>query len=259
MQSEFFQKIHALCRHCPDAIVHGIAVCLQQQPDTAQPGEVTRALPITSSETRRYVEAALSVKGTLSWREVGICLASAAAVYHQMRVSPAVELLWTGPDTTMPTRRMEQAVLDLIHTASWRILLVTFAAYKIDALISALNNALARQCKVILVLESRDESDAQLSYNAYNAFANIDSGARVYCWPLENRPRNASGRPAKLHTKCAVGDETLIVSSANLTDDAMSRNMELGIRLDGGDSAGSVWEYYTKLINTGVLQQVCFS
>lgn len=256
MQTEFFQKIHALCRHCPDLIVHGIATCLQQQPDAAQPGEVIRALPITSSEARRYVEAALSVKGTLSWSEVGLCLASAAAVYHQMRASPAVELLWTGPDTTMPTRRMEQAVLDLVRTASWRILLVTFAAYKIDALISALNDALARQCKVILVLESRDESEAQLSHSAHNAFAGLDSGARVYCWPLEKRPRNASGRPAKLHTKCAVGDETLIVGSANLTDDAMSRNMELGVCLNGGNSADMVWGYYTALISAGELQRI---
>jgi hypothetical protein len=31
MQSEFFQKIYALCRHCPDLIAHGIAACLQQQ------------------------------------------------------------------------------------------------------------------------------------------------------------------------------------------------------------------------------------
>ena len=256
MQPAFFHQIQALCRHCPDLVVHGIAGYLQDQPDAMQLAMVISSLPVTSSKTWHHVEAVLAAKGVLSWREVGLCVASAASVYHHMCISPAVELLWTGPDTSMPTRRVEQALQDLIHAASRRILLVTFAAYKMDMLIVALNDALTRQCQVTLILESRDGSEAQLSYDAHHAFVDLQAGARIYHWPLENRPRNSAGRPEKLHAKCAVGDNTLIVSSANLTDDAMSRNMEIGIRLDGGDAAETVWEYYTKIINTGVLQRV---
>jgi hypothetical protein len=36
----------------------------------------------------------------------------------------------------------------------------------------------------------------------------------------------------------------------------MSGDMELGIRLDGGDSADSVWEYSIRFINARVPQQV---
>ena len=36
-----------------------------------------------------------------------------------------------------------------------------------------------------------------------------------------------AGRPGKLHVKCAIVDDVALVGSANLTDDAFNRNMEL--------------------------------
>ena len=42
-------------------------------------------------------------------------------------------------------------------------------------------------------------------------------------------PLNALGRPAKLHAKTAIVDDELVLSSANLTDDAFNRNLELGV------------------------------
>lgn len=256
MVPELFKKIHMFCRHCPDTVSYAVALNWQKQPDTASFDTVLSATPVSSPEARRLAKDLLSDKGLLTWRELGLYLFGATSMYHQMHMCPAVELLWTGPDATMPTRRMEQAVLDLVRTAQQRILLVTFAAYKIEALIEELGKAIGRKCRVALVLESRADSGSQLSFDAHHAFTDLPPGASIYYWPLENRPRNSSERPAKLHTKCAVGDETLIVGSANLTDDAMSRNMELGIRLDGGDTANCVWNYYQELIADGVLIKI---
>ncbi len=256
MKPDLFQKIQALCRHCPDTITQAIAESWQQHAENARLDAVLNATPVTSPEAKRLVKDLLSNKGSLTWRELGLCLTGATAMYHHMRLSPTVELLWTGPDAAMPTRRMEQAVLDLIRTSKQRILLVTFAAFKIEAIILELGKALGRGCHILLILESRADSESQLSLDAHRAFSSLPPGANIYYWPLENRPRNSSGRPAKLHTKCAVGDNTLIVGSANLTDDAMSRNMELGIRLDGGDAANNVWNYYSELINCNILNKL---
>ena len=59
----------------------------------------------------------------------------------------------------------------------------------------------------------------------------LQPAGACYYWPLAQRERNQTGRPAKLHMKCAVVDDVALVGSANLTDDAFNRNMELGVLL----------------------------
>jgi phosphatidylserine/phosphatidylglycerophosphate/cardiolipin synthase-like enzyme len=64
---------------------------------------------------------------------------------------------------------------------------------------------------------------------ALNAFPEvICKHAQIYYWPLDKRELNASGKPGKLHAKVAVVDDQAVFSSANLTDDAFTRNLELG-------------------------------
>jgi len=64
-----------------------------------------------------------------------------------------------------------------------------------------------------------------LSMDALNAFPQvICQHAQIYCWPLDKRERNTSGRPGKLHAKVAVVDDRAVFSSANLTDDEMTHS-----------------------------------
>ncbi len=72
---------------------------------------------------------------------------------------------------------------------------------------------------------------------------------RSFYWPVEKRELNQFGKPGKLHAKAAVIDKQALLSSANLTDDAFLRNLELGVLFVGGDMgrfyAGtleSLWE-----------------
>jgi hypothetical protein len=52
------------------------------------------------------------------------------------------------------------------------------------------------------------------------------------------RELNANGKPGKLHAKAALVDGQALISSANLTDDAFNRNLELGALLAG---QGRAW------------------
>lgn len=62
------------------------------------------------------------------------------------------------------------------------------------------------------------------------------------------------GNRGALHAKCAVADRvTLLVTSANLTEAALGRNMELGLQVKGGESAQKVWSCFDSLIRDGVL------
>ena len=161
------------------------------------------------------------------------------------------------PSEQIPARRFDQALYDLIATAKREILLVTFAAAKIQRLTEQLLKAIQRGVKVRLILEFAEASEGQLSFDALKAFpsALVDS-AEVYYWPVENRARNEAGKPGKLHAKLAVIDGVVLVSSANLTDDAFTRNLELGVKLSDPDVVRWAQDHIQGLIRDTTLQQV---
>jgi phosphatidylserine/phosphatidylglycerophosphate/cardiolipin synthase-like enzyme len=93
--------------------------------------------------------------------------------------------------------------------------------------------------------------------DAVTAFRNVPLGhAQIYYWPIEKRERNQAGRPGKLHIKCAIIDDVALIGSANLTDDAFNRNMELGMLVRERATVVAITEHFQELIHAGVLVQV---
>ena len=93
-----------------------------------------------------------------------------------------------------------------------------------------------------------------------SASTNVSGGreaATVYGWPLEQRQRNERGDYGALHAKCVLVDsQGLFVSSANMTEFALTLNIELGVLLNGGDAPRQVERNLTELIRTGVLREL---
>jgi phosphatidylserine/phosphatidylglycerophosphate/cardiolipin synthase-like enzyme len=193
----------------------------------------------------------------MTWREIGLCLQSIGEANGFITDRSTAEIIWSGPSTeVIPVRRIDQLLYDLILKAQRHILLVTFAAAKIGLLSKALLDATQRGVKVDLVLESESESEGQLRFNAKSAFPQaLAEKATIYYWPITKRNRNESGKPGKLHAKCAVIDDNAIISSANLTDDAFNRNMELGILFRGGVIPQQLLGHFRSLIASGILSE----
>ncbi|MEJ7637276.1 MAG: phospholipase D-like domain-containing protein [Singulisphaera sp.] len=79
----------------------------------------------------------------------------------------------------------------------------------------------------------------------------------VYYWPMEHRPVGENGKVGILHVKCAVGDgEWLFLSSANLTHQAFTINMELGMLVKGGTLARRVEQQFDQLVHAGHLREI---
>ena len=94
----------------------------------------------------------------------------------------------------------------------------------------------------------------QLTRDAVATFQGVPlSQSRIYYWPLAQRERNASGRPGKLHVKCAIVDNVAIIGSGNTTDDAFNRNMELGMLVREEGIVLALAERFDELIRRGVL------
>ena len=134
---------------------------------------------------------------------------------------------------------------------------MTFAAVKVTRLAAALSRAASRGVKIRLVLEFAEASEGQLSFDALNAFpTDLVEASEVYYWPVEKRERNQAGKPGKLHAKLALVDGVVLVSSANLTDDAFTRNLELGAMLTDAEVVRWVKDHFDGLVHGSMLKQV---
>ncbi|MDA8379927.1 MAG: phospholipase D-like domain-containing protein [Actinomycetota bacterium] len=59
---------------------------------------------------------------------------------------------------------------------------------------------------------------------------------------------------ASLHAKGAIADDRLaFVTSANLTEYALDRNIELGLLVRGGEVPRQLARHFDRLVATGVL------
>ena len=195
----------------------------------------------------------------VSWEALGFGLAVAHQIHAQDQNARQIEMLWSGPPPAghLPARRIDQTLYDLIAEAKREILLVTFAAVKVDRLASALLKAASRGVRICLILEFAEASEGQLSFDALNAFpAALVAAAEVYYWPVEKRQRNDAGRPGKLHAKLALVDDAILLSSANLTDDAFNRNLELGVRVTDIDVVSWARGHFDGLVNDSTLKRL---
>ena len=175
------------------------------------------------------------------------------------RAKRRVELVWSGPANIRSTLRSTgPALLELLNSARESLHLVAFAAYKVSAVAAAIGAAVSRGVRVALVLENDEASAGKGSFNALphlseSQLASID----VYEWPLSQRERSDRRRHSTRHAKFAVADKArLLVSSANLTEHHVNPNIELGLMVLDGESAGKAVEQVEALIRGGVLRQL---
>jgi phosphatidylserine/phosphatidylglycerophosphate/cardiolipin synthase-like enzyme len=195
----------------------------------------------------------------LSAQSLALALLAAAQTAEAQRRAESNSLVWTGPDSHGPAlRRTDQALLQVIDAARQRLLVVSFAVYKIDNIRKALVRAAGRGVHIKICVEAPDPSEGKIAYDTIQALGRqVARNATVYIWPKDKRPQDEQGRYGSLHVKCAVADEQqLFISSANLTEYALTLNMELGILIKGGPLPGSVAAHFDYLIEAGILVAV---
>ena len=187
---------------------------------------------------------------------IALALLSAAQVAERCRKSENVSLVWTGPKTeSIPLRRTDQALLQVINEAKEKLLIVSFAVYKIEQVRQALMQAAERGVNTRICIESPDPNQGKSIYNNIQALGEaVAQKAAVYIWPISQRPQDKNGHCGILHVKCAVADENLVfISSANLTEYAFTLNMELGVLIRSSRLAGNVFAHFNRIIEDGVL------
>ncbi|MBK5221557.1 MAG: hypothetical protein JJE52_01505 [Acidimicrobiia bacterium] len=208
--------------------------------------KAAQAVPAPHHDEVASLNAAWAAHPDLPGVALAVALESVQAAQRGADV-PAVEVVVTGPDSpAAPVRLTSEVVRQLIDQATHRVTLVSYAAYRMAAVIAALDAAVARGVTVNLILESAANLDGGGGAHAYAKY-------RTYHWPTDRR----EPPDAKLHAKAVIIDSSdVLLTSANMTNAAYDKNIELGVLCRGGGVARQVQAHFDALISRGILEPV---
>jgi phosphatidylserine/phosphatidylglycerophosphate/cardiolipin synthase-like enzyme len=194
--------------------------------------------------------------GTAVRGELAPMLEVALAAKH---AAPTTELVWTGPSTpVVPVRRTEQVLCDLIRCSERRLTMTSFGIFQVPRLVEELESALGRCVELRIVLGDREShSDQEIDQQRQQLGRVLATRATLLQWPPERRPRDERGHAGLMHVKAAVADSHIaFLSSANLTEAALERNMELGVLIRGRGLPAAIDRLVDGLLESGELQVV---
>ena len=199
-------------------------------------------------------EALLDALAALD-RSAGLAyLAGLAAGYSQRAAEVSVETVWSGPGSHHVPVRATAAVLgDVVREARHELLLMTYSARPHQPLSDALGAAISRGVAVTVVVETLHGAGSALSGDEpYQAFTGIP-GIELWHWPTSQRTESG----AKMHAKLAVADRrVLLVTSANLTQSGVTKNIEAGLLIRGGTVPVRAAEHIDALRSAGILTRL---
>lgn len=261
MDQALLTQISKVVNSAPLPIIQQLASRLEAMAERSPAGHladlmVTIPQPSLRAEVQRLYTLWRGSADPQDSRSLAFALRAAAQVAEDRRKAESMALVWTGPTAGGPAMRStEQALLEVIGSAQHTLLIVSFAVYNIPRIRTALVQAAQRTVRIQLCVESPEESQGKIAYTAFQSLPpTLAATASVYIWPTQRRLRNAQGQIGALHVKCAVADsQSLFLSSANLTEHALSLNMELGILIQGGPLPAAVAAHFQRLIENQIL------
>ena len=262
------QQIGAAAARLADRLPQSLMVCVAEA--VAQHGDLERTSArraiVQVLPTPEFRDAAAdfldlwhSKANAVGAEAVAVALITAAKCEHDHRREEMVEIIWTGPEPLETRfRQTEQAILEVVDSATRQLTVVSYAVYRIPRIREALVAAAHRGVDIRLIVETPNRIEGQGEYDCLLALGdNVASACSVYYWPQEARPKDDNGKIGILHVKCAVADgHRMFLSSANFTEYAFTINMELGLLVTGGKLPGQVERHFDRLIRSGQLKQV---
>lgn len=258
------REIRCLVADLPAELVERLAGVLGKADTANWSGLRSQALstvaqPAVREQVSQFLDFWRSSAPAVSAESVALGLLAAAQVEGHYREHQRLELVWTGPDShVIPLRRTDQALLQLVNEAQKTLHVVSFAVYKVEAISRAIVGAAQRGVSVAIYLETPDASEGKVTFDTIRALGGeVAQRAHIYVWPLEKRLQTGAGRHGSLHAKIAVADgQVMLISSANLTEYAMTLNMEMGLLVRGGDLPAQVETHLKLLVEQEVFRSI---
>jgi phosphatidylserine/phosphatidylglycerophosphate/cardiolipin synthase-like enzyme len=180
----------------------------------------------------------------------------------------AVELVWTGPEAAGTANRDTAVVVrELFAQACDSVVVAGFAVYQGRTVFRGLAERMAARpgLRVRLYLNvHRGHQDALPDGEVVRGFARkfVEQD-----WPdghpmpeVYYDPRSLAAGPAgrsSLHAKCVVVDRRVaLVTSANFTEAAQERNIEVGVLVRSARFAARLADHFASLADAGLLRRL---
>jgi phosphatidylserine/phosphatidylglycerophosphate/cardiolipin synthase-like enzyme len=178
-----------------------------------------------------------------------------------------VDLVWTGPETLGITNRDTAVVVrELFGSAEREVLVAGFAVYQGKEVFKRLAERMSERpnLHVRFFLDvHRQAGDTSLPDEVVRRFL---QRFQTYEWPGERLPELRydprsleldGAKRASLHAKCIVVDRKVaFVTSANFTEAAHTRNIEVGALIRSEQFARSLVSHFDALSASRVLESI---
>lgn len=185
---------------------------------------------------------------------------------HATSRTPKVDLVWTGIEHNSTTRETAIVVRDLFASARDSVLIAGFAVHRGREIFKVLTDRMAElphlEVRMFLNVARplRDTTVAeQLIGRFVHEFRRLHwPGARYPTIYYDPRALAMDGRKrTSLHAKCVVIDRTTaFVTSANFTEAAHERNIEVGTLVRDDTFSSALVSQFDTLVNTGAVQRL---
>lgn len=231
------------------------------------PTLIERIVPRAVSADVSTALQAMAAAGTNREGLVAALELLAAARAQQPSIDEVIELVTTGPDAATGADRDTQVVVqELFRNAERSVLVAGYELYQGEPVFRTLAERMAKVPKptVRMFLNVKrpfgdTSSDSEL-------IASFAYRFRTEHWPTDRPlpeiyfdPRSLTmdaKRKAVLHAKCIVIDgRTAFVSSANFTEAAQERNIEVGLLVRSELVAERLINFFAGLISTGAARR----
>lgn len=176
--------------------------------------------------------------------------------YDILKPQSQISLVWSGPNLHgVPMRMTAQVIIDLIDNATTELFLSSFSFYNVKEIVDHLSIAINRGVSLSLLLETPQSSHYKIKNDP---IAQLDreliNKAKIYIWPYKNRILEGDNQTGSLHAKFILQDkDKLFISSANLTQSALDRNIELGVIIGCHDVVEKFQDHLANLISENII------
>lgn len=186
---------------------------------------------------------------------LALALEAASTRYETDLAVHHVEIAVSGPvSDAVPIRLTASVAIQVIRAATSTLLVTSYAAFGIQEIVSEIKAAADRGVSVDLVFETARSSGGRLhgGDDGRTAFHELRFHPDVHLWQWANNERQGSGgRRGSMHAKVIAADRgTVLIGSANLTDNAYSDNLEIGAVIRDPTAVASLVDHFRTLMNS---------
>ena len=202
------------------------------------------------------------------WEGLGVSPAAGAVWLESLRLAsahvPIPDFVWTGPEVAglhaRDTRRVYEELLGSAVRSIWASTYVFFDGMRAFKTLAQRMYALPELAVTLLINIERRRGDTTAADSLVRRFADQFWDRE---WPGTARPKvyydprsvEMDGPAGVLHAKAVVTDEeSVFITSANLTEAGQDRNIELGLLVRDRSLAETTLTHFRALIENDLLR-----